>query len=427
MEDTKQLKSFLNIGPESFFPIQNLPYGIFSYENGRKPRAGVAIGEWVLDLAVLETHGFFADIFATEQNIFTQSTLNAFMALGQPYWGKVRARIQDLLADKGSILANDTRLRSLALIPQQAVQMHLPAQIGDYTDFYSSEYHAANVGSMFRDKENPLLPNWKHLPVAYHGRSSSIIVSGTKIYRPWGQIKPPDTADPVYGPTQELDFELEIGIFIGRGNELSQPIQVDQAHEHIFGLVLVNDWSARDIQRWEYRPLGPFLAKNFATSISPWVVPFEALAPFRCPGPDQEPQPLPYLRSGNDRMFDIELEVVWQNRKGEEEVVISRTNADHLYWDFYQQIAHHTISGCNLRPGDLLATGTISGPEEGMQGSMLELTWGGTRPLRLPGGERRSFLADGDRLTLRGWCQGDGYRLGFGEVTGAVEAAKAFN
>ncbi len=420
MDSKRQLKSFLGIAPDSLFPIQNIPYGIFSYENGRRPRAGVAIGDWVLDLSVLEAHGIFTDVISDKKDYFSQPTLNAFMAAGQEVWTRVRARIQDVLSEQNRLLQDDARLRRLALIPRSAVQMHLPAQIGDYTDFYSSQHHAANVGSMFRDKDNPLLPNWKHLPVAYHGRASSVVVSGTPIRRPRGQVKPAGAEEPVFEPTRELDFELELGIFIGPGNALGQPIPVEEAEKQIFGLVLVNDWSARDIQRWEYRPLGPFLAKNFATSISPWIVPLQALAPFRCPGPEQEPRPLPYLHSDGDRMFDIMLEVAWKSSAMPEEVVISRTNARYLYWDFSQQIAHHTATGCNLRPGDLLATGTISGAEEGTLGSLLELTWAGRRPLQLPGGVERTYLADGDQIILRGYCQGDGYRLGFGEVTGIV-------
>ena len=423
MHKKPDLKSFLTVAPDSFFPIQNLPYGIFSSEGGHGPRAGAAIGEWVLDLAVLEAQGFFTHILPVGDSIFDQPALNRFMALGRTVWGKVRELVQELLDEENPALRDEPQLRQLALVPRSAVQMHLPAQIGDYTDFYSSKYHAANVGAMFRDKTNPLLPNWSHLPVAYHGRASSVVVSGTDISRPQGQVERGDSDAPVFGPTRELDFELEIGFFVGPGNKLSQPIPVEEAEDHIFGVVLVNDWSARDIQRWEYRPLGPFLSKNFATSISPWVVSWEALAPFRCPGPIQDPAPLPYLQSSGDRMFDIELEVAWQGSKIEEEFILSRTNARHLYWDFSQQLAHHTSTGCNLRPGDLLASGTISGPDQGSFGSLLELTSAGKQPMYLPGGERRTFLADGDRISMRGWCQGDGYRLGFGEVAGMIKAA----
>jgi fumarylacetoacetase len=298
--------------------------------------------------------------------------------------------------------------------------MNLPAEIGDYTDFYSSREHATNVGTMFRGREKALQPNWLHMPVAYHGRASSVVVSSTDIRRPYGQTIAPGAEEPVFETSKEMDFELEMGYFVGSGNELGRPIPIDEAANHIFGLVLVNDWSARDIQRWEYRPLGPFLAKNLATSISPWVVTLEALEPFRCPGPEQEPQPLPYLRSPREGAFDIQLEVHLQSQEMAEPAVISRSNFRYLYWNMAQQLAHHTITGCNMRPGDLLASGTISGPTPDSYGSLLELAWRGTRPITLPNGEERSFLEDGDRVTLTGWCQGDGYRVGFGEVKGEI-------
>jgi fumarylacetoacetase len=316
-------------------------------------------------------------------------------------------------------LRDDAALRAEAFWPQSAVTLHLPAAIGDYTDFYSSQAHAGNVGKMF-GRERPLLPNWRHLPVAYHGRASSVVVGGTPIRRPAGQVMPPDAAVPVFQPTAELDFELELGFFIGPGNRLGEPIAIEEAADHIFGLVLVNDWSARDVQRWEYRPLGPFLAKNFATSISPWVTPMAALQPFREMGPAQEPPPLPYLRRAAPWTFDIELEVRLQTAQMEAAASICRGNARHLYWDFAQQLAHHTATGCNLRPGDLLASGAISGPEPGSYGSLLELSWKGERPLTLPNGERRAFLEDGDRVTLTGWAEGDGYRVGFGDVNGII-------
>ena len=302
--------------------------------------------------------------------------------------------------------------------------MHLPADIGDYTDFYSSRDHASNVGSMFRRRENPLLPNWLHLPVAYHGRASSVVPGGTDIQRPHGQLLPEGASEPVFMASREMDFELEMGFFVGPGNGLGAPIPVSQADDHIFGMVLVNDWSARDIQRWEYRPLGPFLAKNLATSISPWIVTMEALEPFRCPGPAQEPVPLPYLQSEGDRAYDIHLEVSLQSRNMTGPAIISRSNFRRLYWTMDQQLAHHTITGCNMRPGDLLASGTISGPTPDSYGSMLELAWRGTRPVRLPSGEERTFLEDGDRVTLSGWCQGKGYRVGFGEVSGRILTAR---
>jgi fumarylacetoacetase len=300
------------------------------------------------------------------------------------------------------------------------VVMHLPAKIGDYTDFYSSREHATNVGAMFRGAEKALQPNWLHLPVAYHGRASSVVVSGTNVRRPYGQILDDGARSPTFRPSREMDFELEMGFFVGPGNELGQTIPIAEAAGHIFGLVLVNDWSVRDVQRWEYRPLGPFLSKNLATSISPWVVTLDALEPFRCQGPEQEPEPLPYLQSEGHWAYDIQLEVHLQSKKMDGPALISRSNFRTLYWNMTQQLAHHSSSGCNMRPGDLLASGTISGPTNDSYGSMLELAWRGTRPVELPNGESRSFLEDGDRVTMTGWCQGEGHRVGFGEVTGKL-------
>lgn len=414
------LRSFVDVPHHSHFPIQNLPYGIFSPKTGGLPRVGVAIGEWVLDLSLLEARGMFDGPELRARSVFMQPALNTFMRLGRGAWREARQTIQELLRADNPTLRDNALLRERALLPMSAVHMHLPANIGDYTDFYSSREHASNVGAMFRGAENPLLPNWLHLPVAYHGRSSSIVVSGTAVHRPCGQTKAPDAAQPTFGPTRELDFELEMGFFVGPGNALGRAITAEAAADHIFGLVLLNDWSARDIQRWEYRPLGPFLAKNFATSISPWVVTLDALAPFRCAGPAQEPEPLPYLQSHDHCAYDIHLEVQLQTAAAGETAVISRSNARYLYWSMCQQLAHHTATGCNLRPGDLLATGTISGPTPDSYGSMLELTWRGERPLALPGGETRQFLADGDTITLSGWCQGEGYRVGFGEVMGTI-------
>jgi fumarylacetoacetase len=410
------MRSFFDVPADSHFPIQNLPYGIFSH-SGDRPRAGVAIGEMVLDLAALEEAGYLGGAHLAESRVFSSSTLNAFMALGRPAWKEARRAVQQLLRADNPVLRDDDGLRRRVLIPMDDVELLLPAGIGDYTDFYSSREHASNVGRMFRGDENPLLPNWLHLPVAYHGRASSVVVSGTDIRRPLGQTLPDGARTPIFGPSQEMDFELEMGIFVGPGNALGRPIPVGKAAEHVFGIVLVNDWSARDIQRWEYRPLGPFLSKNLATSISPWVVTLEALTPFRRPGPEQDPEPLPYLRGGRERAYDIHLEVHLQSQAMDRPAVISRSNFRHLYWSINQQLAHHTITGCNMRPGDLLASGTISGPRPDSYGSMLELAWRGERPITLPDGETRRFLEDGDRITLTGYCQGDGYRVGFGEVT----------
>jgi fumarylacetoacetase len=374
----------------------------------------------ILDLSVLEELGHFQSPEFRDQKIFLQDSLNAFLALGRPAWRRTREIVRHLLSAETPSLRDDARLRESAFHEQKDVVMKLPSRIGNYTDFYSSYHHAHNVGTMLRGAENALMPNWKWLPVAYHGRASSVIVSGTDVRRPSGQTKPPDAASPSFGPTKSLDFELEMAFLIGPGNSLGEPVRIDRAFDHIFGLVLMNDWSARDIQAWEYQPLGPFLAKNFGTSISPWVVTLEALEPFRKPLPQQEPEPLSYLRAENDFTFDIHLEAGLQTSSMEARHVITRTNFQNLYWSIAQQLAHHTVNGCNLQPGDLLASGTISGPTEESRGCMLELTWRGANPLKLPNNETRKWLEDGDSLTITGWCQGDGYRIGFGEVNGRI-------
>jgi len=421
-----KLQSFIPVHPDSHFPIQNLPFGVFRPQAGGPPRVGVAIGDLVLDLALLEEKGHLQNMFmADDIPIFSRPNLSNFMALEAPGWNDIRGKISRLLSGANPALQDDARLRERAFYKQSDVTMLLPVEVLDYTDFYSSREHATNLGKMFRGEENALLPNWLHVPVAYHGRTSSIVVSGTDIYRPCGQTKKDDEPSPTFGPSRMLDFELEVGFFVGKGNPLGQRIPVDQHRQHIFGMVLVNDWSARDIQRWEYQPLGPFLGKNFATSISPWVVTLEALYPFRTAGPVQDPQPLPYLQSSGDRTYDIHLEVWLQGQEMSEPHCISRTNYKYLYWDISQQIAHHTVNGCNLRLGDLIASGTISGPDPGAYGSMIELAWQGKKPIKFPKGETRVALLDGDRVTLTGWCQGDGYRVGFGEVSGRILPAIA--
>jgi fumarylacetoacetase len=417
------LRSFINVSPQSHFPIQNLPYGVFRRRTGDDPVVGVAIGEFVLDLAVLESSRLL-DITGGGERVFDRGSLNFFMSLGRSAWREARSTLTRLLREDEPTLRDNARLRDRALVPLKDVEMLLPAQVGDYTDFYSSREHATNVGIMFRGKENALQPNWLHLPVGYHGRSSSIVVSGTDIIRPQGQIKPDDADAPTFGASKNLDFELEMGFFVGPGNPLGRPIPVDNALDHIFGMVIVNDWSARDIQKWEYVPLGPFLGKNFGTSISPWVVTMDALDAFRVSGPKFDPQPLPYLRSSGDLAYDIKLEVLLHTPKSEKPARISASNFRHMYWNIAQQLAHHTINGCNLRPGDLLASGTISGPTPESYGSMLELAWKGTKPLKLPSGETRTFLQDGDRVTMTAWCEGPGYRVGFGEVTGKILPAQ---
>jgi fumarylacetoacetase len=424
-QNNSTLRSFIPVSSESHFPIQNLPYGVFRRRSGGTPAIGVAIGEYVLDLALLEATGLLTGSQLKGKQLFGQKSLNAFMALGQPAWREARDCIRRLLREDEPTLRDDNSLRDRALVRMADAEMLLPVEIPDYTDFYSSREHATNVGTMLRGADNALQPNWLHLPVAYHGRASSVVVSGTDLRRPKGQTKPGDAPVPSFGPSRSVDFELEMGFFVGPGNELGQPIPIDRASEHIFGMVLVNDWSARDIQAWEYVPLGPFLAKNFGTSVSPWVVTLDALEPFRITGPAQDPTPFPYLRSPALWSFDIHLDVSLQTAAMNDPHRICRSNSRYLYWNTCQQLAHHTINGCNLRTGDLLASGTISGPTPDSYGSMLELAWRGTKPLVLPNGESRVFLQDNDRVTMTGWCQGDGYRVGFGEVTGRILPALA--
>ncbi len=413
------LKSFIDLPRDSYFPLENLPFGVFKPREG-PARIGVALGEDVVDLSVLQHAGLFNDLPPETAAATTRDSLNEFLALGRPAWRKVREILQKLLSADTATLRDDTKLRDRVFHRQADVAMQLPAKIGNYTDFYSSYHHAHNVGTMLRGPENALMPNWKWLPVAYHGRASSVVASGTGVRRPQGQIKPPDAAAPVFGPTKSLDYELEMAFLVGPGNSLSQAVPIDQALDHIFGFVLMNDWSARDIQAWEYQPLGPFLAKNFCTSISPWVVTLEALEAFRKPLPRQDPEPLSYLRAKTDFTFDIQLESKLQTAKMKTPHTITRTNFQNLYWSVSQQLAHHTVGGCNLQPGDLLASGTISGETEESRGCMLELTWRGANPLKLPTDETRKWLEDGDALAITGWCDGDGYRVGFGEVTGKI-------
>jgi len=419
---SKKLQSFIEIAAESHFPLENLPFGVFKPRQG-PARIGVAIGDSILDLSVLEEEGIFRLPELQDRKVFADDALNSFLSLGRPAWRKTRAILQRLLSIETAELRDNATLRDLALYAQREVTMQLPARIGDYTDFYSSYHHAHNVGTMLRGPENALMPNWKWLPVGYHGRSSSIVVSGTDVRRPHGQIKAPEAAEPAFGSTRSFDFELEMAFLIGPGNSLGDPVPIARAEEHIFGMVLMNDWSARDVQAWEYQPLGPFLAKNFCTSISPWVVTLDALEPFRKPLPAQDPAPLQYLRGSHESTYDIQLEARLQTASMEAPHVITRSNFQHLYWSIAQQLAHHTVGGCNLRPGDLLASGTISGPTEDSRGCMLELSWRGANPLQLPNGEMRKWLEDGDTLAISGWAQGDGYRIGFGEVTGKVLAA----
>jgi fumarylacetoacetase len=391
------LRTFVDVAADSHFPIQNLPFGVFSTEGEPRPRVGVAIGDWVLDLAVLEREGLLT---AGDSPVFDGPSLNRFMARGREVWRRVRADVSGLLRNDNPRLRDDRALRQRALVPMAGVRLHLPVEIGGYTDFYSSREHATNVGSMFRDPANALLPNWLHLPVGYNGRASSVVVSGTPIRRPNGQTKPPGAELPGFGPSRKLDFELETAFIVGEGNPLGEPIPVGDAERHIFGMVLMNDWSARDIQQWEYVPLGPFNAKSFGTSISPWVVTLDALEPFRVARPTQEPEPLPYLRHGGGlAALDIRLEVGLRPAGGpvggDGVAVVCRTNFRHLYWSMAQQLAHHTVSGCDTRVGDLMGSGTISGHEADSFGSLLELS-----AADLLGGWRRG---DHDGVVPGGW------------------------
>ena len=413
-------QSFIIVAENSDFPLQNLPYGVFQPQ-GEAARVGVAIGTEVLDLAALEAAGLLP---TGAQNVFGQTSLNAFIALGRSVWQQVRARLQQLLSADCAELRDNAALRARAFYPQASVLMLLPIEVPGYTDFYSSKEHAYNVGCMFRDPKNALLPNWSELPVGYNGRASSVVVSGTDLVRPNGQIKLPNEERPVFSACRKLDFELETGFIVGKATALGEPIAIAEAENHIFGMVLLNDWSARDIQQWEYVPLGPFNSKTFGTSISPWVVTLEALEPFRCASPVQEPQPLPYLRENTANNYDIHLQVAIAAAGSE--TMISNTNFKHMYWSMMQQLTHHSITGCNMRVGDLMGSGTISGPEKDSRGSLLELTWNTTEPLTLVNGEQRGFLEDGDTVIMRGHCQKNGLRIGFGEVRGTVLPAKTF-
>jgi fumarylacetoacetase len=410
------LRSFIEVAPDSDFPIQNLPFGVFSTESSPNKRVGVAIGDFVLDLAELEARGLLRP--AGDARVFDRASINAYMTLGPKVWSQARARIGELLRSEVATLRDDKSLRQTALVPRDGATLHLPIEVMGFTDFYSSREHASNVGKMFRPHGEPLMPNWLHMPIGYNGRASTVVVSGTPVRRPNGQMKPPQANAPTQGASRRLDFELEMGVVVGQPNQIGTPISMAQAEEMIFGFVLLNDWSARDIQPWEQPPLGPFQAKAFATSISPWVVPREALAPFLVDGPQQQPIPLPYLSRKGRQNYDISLEVGLRARGSE--TIISRTNFKYMYWSSAQQLAHHAFCGCAMRVGDLLGSGTISGPEKHERGSLLELSWNGTEPLTLEGGAQRTFLEDGDTLTLRGHAQGDGYRVGFGECSGTI-------
>lgn len=408
------MQSWLNVSSDSDFSIYNIPFGIFKTVN-KSPRAASIIGNFVIDLLWLNEQGFFAE-FDIKNAVFSKNVLNDFIALGKPTTNAVRKKIQVLFS-----IENETIKEKLqgALVDVREAEMLLPIHIPNYTDFYSSREHATNVGSMFRDPNNALLPNWLHLPVGYHGRASSIVVSGTNIHRPKGQAKADSNPLPTFGTTKLLDFELEVGFVIGKDTYLGDSISTAEAEDYIFGLLLFNDWSARDIQKWEYVPLGPFLAKNFASSVSPWLVTLEALEPFRTETPTQEPTPLPYLQFEGKKNYDINLDVTLKTASGAEKT-ISKSNFKFMYWNMCQQLAHHTINGCNVQVGDLYASGTISGKTPDSYGSLLEITWGGKNPIKFEDGTERKFLQDGDTLTITGFSQNGAIRVGFGEVKGTI-------
>ena len=411
------LKSWIPVPEHSDFPIQNIPFGVFlTREN--VVTIGTRIGDHAIDLAALHQLDYFGGIPLTD-DIFLQDTLNDFISDGKKTWRLVRDRISEIFEADNASLRDHTEHRDIVLFAIDEVEMQLPVYIGDYTDFYSSREHATNVGKMFRDPDKALLPNWLHIPVGYHGRSSTIITSNTPIRRPKGQTLPKGSDTPVFGPSKMVDFEVEMGFITTDANIMGEAIPVDKAEDYIFGLVLLNDWSARDIQKWEYVPLGPFLAKSFATSISPWIVTLDALQPFKVPGPAQEPRPLPYLRADKPASYDINLEMAIQPENARE-TVVCRTNFRNMYWTMAQQLAHHTVNGCEVNSGDLMGSGTISGSSEDSFGSMLELAWQGTKPLTLDKGVTRTSIQDHDTVILRGYCSNETVRIGFGEVSNQI-------
>ena len=414
------LKSIIPYDETNHFPLENIPFGAFTNPNSGKTVCCTRIGDLVIDLSAVEKNGLLDGPLFTSlghQEVFSHSHLNEFMSLSKEHWHEARVTLQQLFAHD-SVKMNQQLLSEVSFAHDK-VQMQMPVFIRDYTDFYSSRQHAYNVGVMFRGPENALQPNWLHLPVGYHGRASSIVLTGHEVRRPKGQASA-DQKTPNFTECKRLDFELEVGAFVGKSNKLGQPVKVSEAPDHIFGFCLLNDWSARDLQAWEYVPLGPFNAKNFASTISPWVVTAEALAPFKVKLAAQDPTPLNYLKDENNFSYDVELEVHLKPNSSEETFMISKSNFRYMYWSTNQQLVHHTVTGCNLNVGDLLGSGTISGPEKSEYGSLLELSWGGKEPLQLPNGETRTFLQDGDTLTLKGVCKGNGYTIGFGECSGKI-------
>ncbi|OAB78549.1 fumarylacetoacetase [Cochleicola gelatinilyticus] len=415
--------SWLDIPTHTDFPMQNIPFGVFLTRDDIIT-IGTRIGDYAIDLGALHQLGYFEGIQLTD-DIFLQDSLNDFISDGKKTWRLVRNRISDIFLKDNSKLRDNEEHRKQVLFTLDEIEMQLPVDIGDYTDFYASKEHATNVGSLFRDPENALLPNWLRIPIGYHGRSSSIIPSGTPIRRPIGQTKPGDDGTPGFGPSKLLDFELEMAFITTDTNDLGKRVSVKEAEDYIFGLVLFNDWSARDIQAWEYVPLGPFLGKSFASTISPWIVTLDALESFRTEGPAQEPTPLPYLQQSKKNNFDIHLEAAIQPENGEE-TVVANSNFKYMYWSMAQQLAHHTVNGCNVRSGDMMGSGTISGPTKDSYGSMLELTWRGQNPLKLNDGSERKFIEDGDTVIMRAHCTRNGLRIGFGECSGKILPAIPF-
>ena len=414
------MKTWLTISTDSDFSIYNIPFGIFQTSTISK-RPATRIGDFVIDLSQLKALGYFKSI-KIDQKVFEAFTLNELIGLGKETTSALRKCIQELFLEKNSHLTDDILK---CLIPVDEVTMCMPVDIPNYTDFYSSKEHATNVGMMFRDPNNALLPNWLHIPVGYHGRASSIVVSGTPIHRPYGQTKTDDADSPTFGPCRLLDFELEMGFIVGKSTMLGDTVKVNEAEDYIFGLVLFNDWSARDIQKWEYVPLGPFLGKNFGSSVSPWIVTLDALEPFRIKTPEQTPAPLPYLICDGERNFDIQLSVEIKPKSSESKIV-SKSNFKFMYWNMCQQLAHHTVNGCNIEIGDLYASGTISGPTPDSYGSMLELSWGGKNPIAMPDGTERKFIFDYDTVTIKGFGQNEDIRVGFGEVSTTILPAKNY-
>lgn len=407
-------KSWLSVPTDSDFPIQNIPFGVFLTKED-VITIGTRIGDYAIDLGALQQLNYFNGIELTD-DMFMQDTLNDFISDGKKTWRLVRNRIGDIFDHNNPLLRDNPEHCDIVIFKMEDIEMQLPVLIGDYTDFYSSKEHATNVGKMFRDPENALLPNWVHIPVGYHGRSSTIIPSGIPVHRPMGQTLPNGENTPVFGPSRLIDFELETAFITTDANVMGENIPINEAEEYIFGMVLLNDWSARDIQKWEYVPLGPFLAKNFASSISPWIVTMDALEPFRCKGPIQEPTPLPYLQQKGKNAFDIHLEAYIEPENADA-TLVSKSNFKYMYWSMSQQLTHHTSNGCRINSGDMLGSGTISGPTPDSFGSMLELTWGGKNPIKMSDGSERKFINDNDTVIMKGYCQNSSLRIGFGEVS----------